>query len=53
MSEKSERLDLFYEQINYDYIIEIIMSVYESFKGQIEDLNNYFAKKFYKKRNQI
>lgn len=53
MAEKNERMDLLYEQISYDFIIEIIMSVYEEFKRQIRDLNDHFAKKFYRKKNRI
>jgi hypothetical protein len=53
MTEKNERMDLLYEQISYDFIIEIIMSVYEEFKRQIRDLNDHFAKKFYIKKNRI
>lgn len=49
-NDKSSQVDRLYDQISYDYLIDIISEVYHSFKDTLGDMKNYFSQNSYKKK---
>ena len=53
IADKQSQVDRMYDQISYDYLIDIITEVYIAFKDTLGDLKNYFNQHSYKKKKNI
>ena len=52
-NDKASQIDRMYDQISYDYLIDIITEVYHSFKEILGEMKNHFSENNYKKQKII